>query len=121
MDSKHITAAILSAWVSQGLDHHYKGLDHHYKENRLPQHHLTDASWVATETTKERSPPRHGVYLREAVNELVDVSGTSGGDDLMHGDLSAVVAVGDVGGDAVVEEGGLLGDDSQLLAEPAEI
>ena len=39
----------------------------------------------------------------------------------MHGDLSAVVALGDVGGDAVVEEGGLLGDDSQLLAEPAEI
>ena len=114
MDTKHITAAMLPAWVSQGLDHHYK-------ENRLPQHHLTDASWVATETTKERPPPRHGVYLREAVNELVDVGGTSGGDDLMHGDLPAVVAVGDVGGDAVVEEGGLLGDDSQLLAEPAEI
>ena len=54
-------------------------------------------------------------------HKVVDVGCTSGGNDLMHGDLSAVVALGDVGGDAVVEEGGLLGDDSQLLAEPAEI
>lgn len=51
----------------------------------------------------------------------MNIGGTSGGYDLMHSDLAAVVAIGDVGGDAVVEEGGLLGDDSQLLAEPAEI
>lgn len=51
----------------------------------------------------------------------MDVGGTSGGDDLMHSDLTAVVAIGDVGGDAVVEEGGFLGDDSQLLTKPAEI
>ena len=34
----------------------------------------------------------------------------------MHSDLAAVVAIGDVGGDAVVEEDRLLEHDAQLLA-----
>ena len=51
----------------------------------------------------------------------MDVGCASSSNDLIHGDRSAVVAIGDVGSDTIVEEGGLLGDDSQLFAEPAEI
>ena len=73
------------------------------------------------ETQNYRLHLQHGSHLRKTVNEVVDVGRTGGGDDLIHGDRSAVVAIGDVGGDAVVEEGGFLGDDAQLFAEPAEI
>ena len=51
----------------------------------------------------------------------MDVGCTGRGDDLVHGDGSAVVAVCDIGGDGVVKEGRFLGHDAHLLAVPAEV
>ena len=60
-------------------------------------------------------------YLRQGDNEVVDVGLSGSVCDLIHGNLSTVVPIRDVLGDAAIEQDGLLGHEADLRAQPRQV
>ena len=53
-------------------------------------------------------------YRGQTLDEVVDVSAPGGRYDLVHGHVTAVIAVRDILGDARVKQNGFLRDDADL-------
>ena len=60
-------------------------------------------------------------YRGQTLDEVVDVSAPGGRYDLVHGHVTAVIAVRDILGDARVKQNGFLRDDADLWAQPLQI